>query len=91
MEDDVQLLVAGTQLLGVGMVVADGTVTAYGDNAGEVAQGHNLGLQLAGVLGRVFGCAYINDVGGAGITFGSNKVRNNPRHCVNPPQPIPDP
>ena len=30
-------------------------------------------------------------IGGAGITFGSNKVRNNPRHCVNPPHPIPDP
>lgn len=34
---------------------------------------------------------FLIPIGGAGITFGSNKVRNNPRQCVNPPHPIPDP
>lgn len=34
---------------------------------------------------------FLISIGGAGDTFGVNKVRNDPRLCVNPPRPIPTP
>lgn len=79
MKDDVQLLVVGTQLFGVGMVAANVTVTAYRDDAGEVAQSHDLGTQLAGVLDRVFGCTHINDVVGYFINVGKYRVEDSDR------------
>ena len=44
MENNIQLFVACTKLLGVGMVAAYKTVAAYWNDTSEVAQGHNFGL-----------------------------------------------
>lgn len=55
MEDDVQLLVVGTQLFGVRVVVANGEVATFGNDTGQIAQRHNLSLQLPHIFSRVSG------------------------------------
>jgi hypothetical protein len=54
MENDVQLLVVGAHLLGVRVVVPNGTVTAFGYDTCQITQRHNLSLQLPRIFGRVF-------------------------------------
>ena len=75
-EDDVQLFIVCAQLLGVGMIMADGTITTFGNEVGEVAQGHNFRTQFAGVLGSMFKCADADDKVGYVVDVGKNRVKD---------------
>ena len=75
-EDDVQLFVACAQLLGVGMIMADGTIATFRNEVGKIAQGHDFRTQFAGILGSMFKGADADDKVGNVVDVGKNRVKD---------------
>ena len=75
-EDDVQLFIVCAQLLGVGMIMADGTITTFRNEVGKIAQGHDFRTQFAGILDCMFkGADADNEVGNV-VNVGKNRVKD---------------
>ena len=54
MKDNIKLLVAGSQLLGMRVIKPNRTVSTFWYNTSKITQGHNLSTQLASIFDRMF-------------------------------------